>query len=173
MRPAKHIPPQEKKGIKGIPVQSFLDLLQPTWSSSMGMLCEMDREWHFSRRILSGAVLGDGSAGGKKVCKENCSGSVTHGVGVWANTLLKQKNFQSEISSDPASKFRQGHYVLSINVIKDQTTKSLKDIKECWKGKLTYLKKIASICLLFLKHFVCVWLVLRWRKWGFCICYKL
>ena len=130
----------------------------------MGMLCEMDREWHFSRRILSGAFLGDGSAGGKKVCKENCSGSVTHGVGMWANTLLKQKNFQSEISSDPASKFSQGYYVLSINVIKDQTTKCLKDIKECRKGKLTYLKKIASICLLFLKHFVCVWLVLRWRK---------
>ena len=100
----------------------------------MGMLCETDREWHLSRRILSGTVLGDGSAGGKKVCKENCSGSVTHGVGVWANTLLKQKNFQSEIS-DPASKFRQGYYVLSINVIKDPTTKSLKDIKEYRKGK--------------------------------------
>lgn len=125
---------KKKKGIKGIPVQSFLDLLQPTLSSSMGMFCEIDREWHFSRRILSGAVLGDGSAGGKKVCKENCSGSVTHGVGVWANTLLKQKNFQSEISSAPAFKFQQGYYVLSINVIIDPTTKSLKDIKECRKG---------------------------------------
>lgn len=73
--------------------------------------------------------------GERKPAKKTNQDQLLNGGGEWANTWLKQQDFQFEISSSPATKFRQGYHVSSVNASKDPTTKNLKDIRQWRKGK--------------------------------------